>query len=120
MKLYGVSSNLDNVIVKVTRVVNQDVILLPIHPLLNKSITKPIDFLEQFDKTDEPTSDTVYSIDSKIFWNTNPEIKKCNYLIHNCGEENVNGIYKLWEYPYDSVKRILYIEEINGPFIIIH
>ena len=79
---------------------------MPVHPLLNKSITKPIDFLEQFDKTDEPTSDTVYSIDSKIFWNTNPEIKKCNYLINNCGEENVNGIYKLWEYPYDSVKRI--------------
>lgn len=119
LKLYGVASNLDNVIVKVTRVINQDVILLPVHPLLNKSITKPIDFLEQFEKTDEPTSDTIYSIDSKIFWNTNPEIKKCNYLINNCGEENVNGIYKLWEYPYDSVKMDIngvLLEKINGPF----
>jgi hypothetical protein len=119
LKLYGVSSNLDNVVVKVTRIVNQEAIILPIHPLLNKPITKPIEFLQQFDKTDEPTIETIYSIDSRIFWNTNAEIKKNNYLINNCGDKEINGLYKLWEYPYDSIKMDIngkLLEEINGPF----
>ena len=119
LKLYGVSSNLDNVVVKVTRIVNSEAIILPIHPLLNKPITKTIEFLQQFDKTDEPTSETIYSIDSRIFWNTNPEIKKNNYLINNCVDKEINGLYKLWEYPYDSIKMDIngkLLEEINGPF----
>ena len=119
LKLYGVASNLENIIVKVTHIIDNNAILLPIHPLLNKSITKTLEFLESFEITDEPSPDTIYSIDSRIYWNTNPEIKKCNYLIKNCGEEIINGIYKLWEYPYDSVKMSIdgkLLEDINGPF----
>ncbi len=119
LKLYGVSSNLDNVVVKVTHIINQEAIIIPIHPLLNKSITRPLEFLQQFENTSEPTPDTIYSIDSRIFWNTNLDISKNNYLINNCSDEDINGLYKLWEYPYDSIKMDIngkLFEEINGPF----
>ena len=49
--------------------------------LINLSLKQ--EFFESFEITDEPSPDTIYSIDDEYVGDTNPEIKECNYLIKN-------------------------------------